>query len=172
MSPLSESLLWPSKAAPSLYQCSPHHDHLPLPIDCKLLEDRNFVFSTTVFSLPSTYAYFINVLINPHKWLSTIPKCVYFILLICLYKFILSSHFPIPICRQTSIHPTKPISRVPRSKAFPNANRVSITLYFAYASIIEGNTLYCNYLLTSLSLPLEHKLDCRDHVWIQRKRLS
>lgn len=34
----------------------------------------------------------------------------------------------------------------------------------AYASIMEGNTLYCNYLLISLSLPPECELDCRDYV--------
>lgn len=97
----------------------------------------------------------------------------YFIPLYCCIgsSFLLRS-LP-PSVYQTSIHPTKPIVRVPRSKAFLNAHRVPITQSFTYASIIECNILHWSCLLTSLSLPPECKLlDCRDHVWLAHRRGS
>lgn len=115
-----------------------------------------------------TYAYCINVL-DKFTHTNYFPQSLnvpgYFIPLYCCIGSSFFLRSLLPSVYQTSIHPTKPIARVPRSKAFLNAHRVPITQSFTYASIIECNILHCSCLLTSLSLPPECKLlDCRDHV--------
>lgn len=94
---------------------------------------QDFTSPITAFSgsitAPYTYAYSTNVLKVIHENDCHCPQHArLFHTSIPFYRLILSSHTPIPVALQTSTHPTKLISSIPRSKAFPKALKESQSL--------------------------------------------